>query len=204
MQNKLQELTDKLYQEGLSKGKQEAEELLAAAKAKAEQIVSKATIEGEQIIASRENDGLELKSKVENDIKLASVQTITYVKQQVENAVITKAVKEPVKNALSDVEFVKGLITKVVSAFDAANPQSKGLDVILPADAQSELVDFVKNQIGKTLNCGIEVKNVKGMANGFKISPKDGGYQISFTENEFNNLFAEFVRPATKSILFEK
>lgn len=32
MQNKLQELTDKLYNEGLSKGKQEAEEMVAKAK----------------------------------------------------------------------------------------------------------------------------------------------------------------------------
>ena len=29
MQNKLQELTDKLYQEGLSKGKEEGERILA-------------------------------------------------------------------------------------------------------------------------------------------------------------------------------
>ena len=34
MQNKLQELTDKLYNEGLAKGKQEGEELLAKAKMK--------------------------------------------------------------------------------------------------------------------------------------------------------------------------
>ena len=33
MQNKLQELTEKLYAEGLSKGKQEGEEFLAKAKA---------------------------------------------------------------------------------------------------------------------------------------------------------------------------
>ena len=31
MQNKLQELTDKLYNEGLAKGKQEGEEILAKA-----------------------------------------------------------------------------------------------------------------------------------------------------------------------------
>ena len=40
MQNKLQELTDKLYNEGLSKGKQEGEELLAKAKVQAEEIVA--------------------------------------------------------------------------------------------------------------------------------------------------------------------
>ena len=36
MQNKLQELTDKLYNEGLSKGKQEGEEILAKAKVQAD------------------------------------------------------------------------------------------------------------------------------------------------------------------------
>ena len=39
MQNKLQELTDKLYNEGLSKGKQEAELLRANAKKEAEKII---------------------------------------------------------------------------------------------------------------------------------------------------------------------
>ena len=39
MQNKLQELTDRLYNEGLSKGKQEADQLLANAREEARQIV---------------------------------------------------------------------------------------------------------------------------------------------------------------------
>ena len=42
MQNKLQELTDKLYNEGLSKGKQEGEDILAKAKVQADEIVTKA------------------------------------------------------------------------------------------------------------------------------------------------------------------
>ena len=42
MQNKLQELTDKLYNEGLSKGKQEGEALLQEATAKADSILAEA------------------------------------------------------------------------------------------------------------------------------------------------------------------
>ena len=42
MENKLQELTDKLYNEGLSKGRQEAEALKAAAAKESEQIISDA------------------------------------------------------------------------------------------------------------------------------------------------------------------
>ena len=40
--DKLQELTQRLYEEGLSKGKAEGEEILARAKAEAEAIVLKA------------------------------------------------------------------------------------------------------------------------------------------------------------------
>ena len=46
------------------------------------------------------------------------------------------------------------------------------------------------------------MKNVKGLANGFKIGPKDGGYQLSFTADDFTNLVGEYLRPATKKILF--
>ena len=51
MENKLQELTDKLYNEGLSKGKQEAEALKAAAAAESEKIIADARKEAEKIIA---------------------------------------------------------------------------------------------------------------------------------------------------------
>ena len=59
MQNKLQELTDKLYNEGLSKGKQEGEEILAKAKVQAEEIIAKAKAEAE----AKLNENLEANAK---------------------------------------------------------------------------------------------------------------------------------------------
>ena len=57
MHNKLQELTDKLYNEGLSKGKQEGEEILAKAKVQAEEIIAKAKAEAEAIRLKGEAEG---------------------------------------------------------------------------------------------------------------------------------------------------
>ena len=42
MQNKLQELTDKLYEEGLSKGKEEGARILEDARQEAERILAEA------------------------------------------------------------------------------------------------------------------------------------------------------------------
>ena len=48
--DKLQELTQKLYQEGLSKGKEEGEAILAKAKAEAQEIVKQAQEQAAAIV----------------------------------------------------------------------------------------------------------------------------------------------------------
>ena len=202
MDNKLQELTDRLYEEGLSKGRQEADQLLAKARKEAQEIVAKAREEAAAIHAAAEKEAAETRTMVTGDLKMASTQTIAALRQQVENMVITQAVAKPVGAALSDSKFVQGLIATVVKAFNAANPDGVGLDVILPTAGQNELEQAFTNEAVKQLSKGIEVKNVKGLANGFKIGPKDGGYQLSFTGDDFTGLIAEYLRPATKKILF--
>ena len=204
MQDKLQELTDRLYNEGLSKGRQEAEALLAKAKAQAQEIVDQARAEAEAIVREAGQKAAETKTTVEGDLKMASSQTIAALQQQVEHMIVTKAVAKPVKAALSDEAFVKELIATVVKAFNAANPDGIGLDVILPESKQNELERAFANEAIRSLSKGIEVRNVKGLADGFKIGPKDGGYLISFTADDFTGLFAEYLRPATKKILFGK
>ena len=202
MQNKLQELTDRLYEEGLSKGRQEADALLEKARKEAEDIVAKAREEAEAIRADAEKRAVKIRTMVQGDIKMASTQSIAALKQQVENMVLTEAVAKPVGAALSDEGFVKDLIKMVVRSFNASNPDGVPLEVILPAAAQKELEQAYRNEITKDLGQGVEVKNVKGLANGFKIGPKDGGYQLSFTADDFTGLVSEYLRPATKKILF--
>jgi Archaeal/vacuolar-type H+-ATPase subunit E len=202
MQNKLQELTDRLYEEGLSKGRQEADQLVANAKAEAQEILDKAREEAEAVRADAEKRAANIRSMVQSDIKMASTQAIAALKQQVENMVLTKAVAEPVGASLSDKGFVKDLITMVVRAFNASNADGIDLEVILPDAAQKELEKAFANEVRKILDKGIEVKNVKGLANGFQIGPKDGGYRLSFTADDFTGLVGEYLRPATKKILF--
>ena len=141
MDNKLQELTDRLYQEGLSKGRQEADQLLEKARKEAQEIVAKAQEEAEAIRSDAEKRAVKIRTMVQGDIKMASTQTISALKQEVENMVITKAVAGPVDAALSDEGFVKDLIAMVVRAFNAANPDGMGLDVILPTAALCPVKD---------------------------------------------------------------
>jgi V/A-type H+-transporting ATPase subunit E len=108
--------------------------------------------------------------------------------------------EEPVKKALASAEFVKELIKAVAEKFNTDGPVD--LALILPESLQKELEPYVNGELAKTLNAGVEASFSKKVSGGFKIGPKDGGYFVSFTEETFNELIAEYLRPATKKILF--
>lgn len=202
MQNKLQELTDRLYNEGLSKGKQEADRLIEQARQEAGSIVEKARQEADEMRAAAEKNAAEIRTRTEGDLKMAATQAIAAIRQQVEQMVVTEAVAGPVSEAFSDGTFVRDLISMVVRSFNAANPDGIGLEVILPTAAQNALEKAYGAEVVKNLDKGITVSNVKGLANGFRIGPKDGGYRLSFTADDFTDLIATYLRPATRKILF--
>lgn len=202
MQNKLQELTERLYNEGLSKGKQEAEELKASAVKESERIIADARKEADRIIAAAKKEAEELKTRTGNDLKIASAQTIASLKQTIEKMIITKAIEPSVKSSLEDTSFIKEVIMAVAKAFNASDQAPKGLDIILPASMQKELDTFFGKQAVSVLEKGMDVSFSKHLSGGFKIGPKDGGYMISFAENDFENILAEYLRPSSKKLLF--
>ncbi len=200
MQNKLQELTDKLYNEGLSKGKQEGEALLAKAKVQAEEIVAKAQAEAAQIVAAAQKQAEELRTKTASDVKMAASQTIAATKKDVETLIISKITDEATAKALKSKDFIKDIIKAVAEKFTTDGPVD--LTLILPESLQKDLEPFVTAELAKILNSNIEATFSKKVAGGFQIGPKEGGYFISFTEETFDQLISEYLRPTTKKLLF--
>ena len=202
MQDKLQELTNRLYNEGLSKGKQEGEELLQKAHAEADTIIAQAKAEAERIIVQANKEAEELKTKVNADVKMAASQSVAATKQEIEQMLVSKAAADGVKANMTNAEFVKELIANVVKAFNPQNASPVALDLILPESMKSQLEPFVQNEIASQFKGEVRVDYSKKMNGGFKIAPREGGYMLQFTDEEFTQLIANYLRPATKKILF--
>ena len=200
MQNKLQELTDRLYNEGLSKGKQEGEELLAKAKAQVDDMLARAQAEAAKIIEAAQKQAEEIKTKTASDIKMASTQSIAATKKDIETLIVGKMTGEAVKKTLSSPDFIKDLIKAVAEKFTTDGPVD--LNLVLPESLKNDLEPFATQELAKILGAGVEASFSKKIAGGFQIGPKDGGYFVSFTEETFNQLISEYLRPATKKLLF--
>lgn len=198
--DKLQELTDRLYQEGLSKGRQEGEALLAEAKKQAAGIVDEARKQAESIIAQARREAADYKTKVESDLKMASAQAVQATRKDLENLVVCQIADTQVEKALSAPDFLKGIITEVARKFSAA--ESADLALILPESLKAELEPFVRNELAGLLKGGVSASFSKKIAGGFSIGPKDGGYFISLTDETFKELIGAYLRPSTKKLLF--
>ncbi|MDR0295090.1 MAG: hypothetical protein LBH91_02710 [Prevotellaceae bacterium] len=201
MQDKLQELTDKLYREGLSKGQEEAVQLVDAAKKEAAKIIANAKTTAEQLVVDAKKTAAEAKTNAEGDIQMAARQMMAKMKQSVENLIIAKVIAAPSTAAMNDADFLKAVIKTAIERFD---PKVTGmqLSVLLPADKQQALQNFVTEQANQQLASGVDFQFHDSIKAGFKIGPKNGGYHISLTDKDFENLFAAVLRPHIRTLLF--
>lgn len=200
MDNKLQELTDKLFQEGLSKGKAEGEAILAKAQEKASAIVEEAQKKAEEIIQQAEKKANDFQIKVEGDVKMAATQSIQAVKNDIQNLLLKGLVGGKAASALTSADFVKQVISAVAKSFNAQ--ESTDLEVVLPESLKNELEPFVSGELAKSLSSGISAKFSSKIPGGFTIGPKDGSYFIDLTSESFESLISEYLRPVTRKLLF--
>ena len=200
MQDKLQELTDKLFKEGLSKGQDEGARILESAKEEAAAIVAAAKKEAATIISDAEKTAADTKAKADSDIRASFAQSIQATKKDIENLILAKIAGEQVSGAMKSADFVKEILKTVAAGFN--KDEAQDLAVVLPASMQAEMEPFVNGELAKALSSNVEASFSKKLSGGFSIGPKDGGWFISLSDDVMCELITEYLRPVTKKILF--
>lgn len=200
MQNKLQELTDRLYNEGLSKGRTEAESILKQAKEEAEKIISQAESQAAVIKERAEKNAADLRDKAESDIRTATKQSLQATKKDIEHTLERAMTSGKTTSVLSDTDFIKEIIRTVAQKFDSQ--QSTDIALLLPESLRTELEPWVADELSKTIGNGISVAFSKKISGGMTIGPKDGSYFVSLTDETFTELICQYLRPVTRKIIF--
>lgn len=204
MESKLQELTNKLYNEGVEKANKEAEQILEDAKKEAGKKEKEAREKAEEIIENAKKEAEDLKKNVKSELSLAATQTLREVKKQITELISEKAVKEPVKESLNDTEFIKKIIEETIKNWRPKEGEKTDVTVMIPKNMEKELKQHLENTIAKELKAGITVQVSEQMKGGFSIAPSDGTYKVTFSDKDFENFFKAYLRPKTVEMLFEK
>lgn len=196
MSNNLQELTDKIYQEGILKAKSEAETIIAKAKSEAETIIAQANKQKEQTLASAKQETEEIKKNMQAELQLYAKQSVEALKSEIVNLLNERIASDSVKAATADAEFMKKMILTLVQSW-AQNQQ-----ITLLAPDTKALTSYFQANAKDLLNKQVRIKQVNSTKTSFEISPEGVSYKIIFGEDELIAYFKEFLRPQLVKFLF--
>ncbi len=195
--DKIQELTSKLYAEGVEKGKEEAHKIIAEANAQKEQILHEAKAKAGEIISAAEKEAAALRSHTEAELKLYTRQSTEALKTEITNLITDKLSTSNVKAAMEDKLFIQKLILELVLNW------SKDEKLTIGIENAEELKSYIASNAKQLLDKGLKIESVNGIKTGFTLSPEDGSYKVKFGEEEFIEYFKEFLRPQIQKLLFE-
>ncbi len=196
MNNKIQELTEKLLNEGVEKGNAEAEKIVASANDKAAQIVADAKAKAEEIIAAAKKDAKGVEDNTKNEIKMYAAQAVNALKSEIANVVCQKIVSETTAEVVGNKDFMNEFMLKMAEKWGAGENI-----VISTADAASLKALFLK-KAKSLLDKGVKIEQVNGQKALFTVQPADGSYKVNFGEAEFEEYFKNFLRPQLVEMLF--
>jgi len=196
MDTKIQELTEKIYNEGVEKGNKEAAGIIAEANAKKQALLNEAEAEAKKIIANAEKQAVELKKNTEVELKTSANQIVESLKKEIVDLLIEKITDDSVKPVVTDKAFMQNVILEMSKSW-AKNE----VFTIQTADAAA-LQRYFEGNAKDLLNKGIKIEQVAGNPISFTIRPIDGSYKVNFGEEEFVLFFKELLRPQLAEKLF--
>jgi len=196
MNDQLQDLLSKVYEEGVGKANAEAEKILDKARVDAEKLVSEAKNKAEAMIAEAEKKASELQKNAEGDLKMAANHTISSLKQKIIDLVLSASIDKGSKQSFEDPEFVKSVICEAISGW------KKDASLTLAESLKGKLDEGFIASLKTAFDNKIEIDFSPQLKAGFCISPQDGSYKLSFTDQDFAELFKSYLRPRTAKILF--
>ncbi len=199
--SKLQALLDKVYEEGVAKGREAASALIRNAERDAAEIRADAEREALEIRARARADAEELEQNVASELRLSTEQALDALKQRVRDHVVSSAISEPVRRAFSDEDFIKELILTLARSWNASDV-GVDLAVLLPPDQDEALRDYLSARSREVLDRGFRIDVDHELDRGFRIGPVEGSWVVSFTDEDFETFLADYLRPRTRALLF--
>ena len=200
MEIQLQELIEKIKNDGVTAAESEAEAILKSANDEAEKIVADAKKEAEKILwdAKKENDRM-VKSS-EDAIRQAGRNLLISFRESVAkelNAVTAESV-----TAAYSTDALTDLIIKVVEKW-AENPDYDDISVILNSDDLKKLEESLLSSLKEKMLKGVTLKENDNFDGGFRIAVNEGRAYYDYSAEAVVDMMSSYLSPKVTAILKE-
>lgn len=193
----LKELIDTIQRDGVDKVRVESAALLKQAGAKADEIVAAARTQADALLAAARREQERLESSGRESLKQASRDVLLGVRKQLEN-LFSSLLREKSREALKGKE-VAAAIAAMISNW---TPERRDkIEILLPREQFDPMAKALRQALAATIAAGIEIKASADVANGFRVSEKDGHAYYDFSAESIAESLSQLLNPAMAGIV---
>ncbi|MDP8267043.1 MAG: V-type ATP synthase subunit E family protein [Candidatus Aceula meridiana] len=193
MAKQVQELIDKIKQEGFLAAKEKAQTIEASAQEKAKVIVEQAQKQEKDILDTAHREAERLEETAKAAIKQAARDMVLDLRREIQK-ILNTIIKKDVKESLSP-EALAGIITEVAKNFCEKTDASADIKVVL---GKSDLESLKKGAIAKIqeeIKQKITFESSEEIAAGFTISFDSGKSSFDFTDESLSEYLSAYLNP---------
>lgn len=200
MENKVQELAQKIYTDGVEKAKEEAAKIIADAEKRRDLIINEAKAKAEQITREAKQAEQVTRQQTERDLRNLITNATDSLQASITNMLNSEAVKAGVDAALATPEALYKVIVEMCRTLFLQS----GRGVEVSGEDALALEAYFQKEAKELLDKGVAIREVAGRSASFDIAPEGADYKVNVSKEAFAEYFKGFMRPRMQEILFGK
>ena len=195
MEVKLDNLIEKIRQEGIEEAREAADEILVTAKQEAESIVTKANEDAQQAVDEARCQATGFREDAEIALKNAARDVELLLKDRV-SELFDRVLRGHISETLSP-EFMKGLIVQIVSRWSA----DEEVEVVLSEDDGEKLEALLLSGLKEEVRNPITIRTSSRLSSGFRVGLKGEDVWYDFSDEAISEALKAQLTPRLRAIL---
>jgi V/A-type H+-transporting ATPase subunit E len=209
----VQELIDRLSQEGVAEGQRRAEEIAEEARRKADELLQTTKRQADALLKQAKEQSDQFRVAGEDALRMACRDALRDLGSRIHEG-FRNRLRELVQNEIHDPEMLKKMILEVTRHATPEDAQHK-TTILIPPDAiaddevrqrmeagdEDALTEFVKGLIGEDLRSGFDVQLGRTSQTGLRVRVVDQNVEIDLTDEALTDLLARHLLPRFRAVL---
>jgi|AZID01.1.fsa_nt_gi V/A-type H+-transporting ATPase subunit E len=210
----VEELIERLRDEGVRSGRDEAERVVADAQARARWVVEQAQEEANKLIENARAESQSLRSSADDALQVAARDMLLSLRERLTHR-FAGEVRRLVADQLRDKDFLKRLILEIAGRQKEIIDEGEEVEILLPRKALEvaelrkstgemqggELAEFVLGITDDMLRDGVKIRVNDSDEDGISARLVNEEIQVEVTAEAVSSLLLEHLQPRFRALL---
>lgn len=191
MDIQVQELIEKIRQDGIESASESARKIREEAEIEAKKLLESARKEADALIEKAKADVAKMEASSREALEQAARNCLIALRSRLEAVFGAVSVRDT--GAAMSADVIAKVLPEILSKWNASNSDSP--DLLLPEAAMNEMEKALRAALSAELAKGMVIRPVKDLDAGFRLAAKEGGLWWDYSAESLGEVLAAYLNP---------